>query len=63
VKSVIVVKIILGAILIFSGITKIADPSKAVNLMLDFKIIPDFVILPVVSVLPVAEILIGVILV
>ncbi|HHL57775.1 MAG TPA: DoxX family membrane protein, partial [Bacteroidetes bacterium] len=63
VKSVRVVKIILGIILIFSGIAKIADPSKAVNLMLEFKVIPELVILIVVSILPILEILIGVLLI
>jgi len=63
VKHVRVVKIILGLVLLFSGIAKITDPSKAVNLMLEFKIIPEALILPVVSILPVLEILIGVLLV
>jgi len=63
VKSVRVVKIILGIVLIFSGITKIIDPSKAVNLMLELKVIPEPVILIVISILPVLEILIGVLLI
>ena len=58
-----VVRIMLGIVLIFSGITKIEDPSKAVDLMLEFKAIPLVLILPVVSILPVLEILIGVLLV
>ena len=62
-KSVRVVKIILGIVLIFSGITKIIDPSKAVNLMLELKVIPEPVILIVISILPVLEILIGVLLI
>jgi len=60
VKHVRVIKIILGLLLIFSGITKIVDPSKTVNLMLEFKVIPEFLILIVVSILPILEILIGV---
>jgi len=63
VKHVRVIRIILGLVLIFSGITKIIDPSKAVNLMLDFKVIPEALILIIVSILPVLEILIGVLLV
>jgi len=63
VKHVRVIKIILGLVLNFSGIAKIIDPSKAVELMLELKIIPEPVILPVISVLPVLEILIGVLLV
>ena len=62
-KYVRIIKIILGAVLIFSGIAKFAYPSKAVNLLLEFKIMPEFLILPVVSVPPVLEILIGVLLV
>jgi len=56
VKYVRIIKIILGAVLIFSGIAKFAYPSKAVNLLLEFKIMPEFLILPVVSVPPVLEI-------
>jgi len=63
VKSVRVVKIILGIVLIFSGITKIIDPSKAVDLMLEFKVVPESLILIIVSILPVLEILIGVLLI
>jgi len=63
VKSLRVVKIILGIILIFSGITKIIDPSKAVDLMLEFKVIPESLILIIISVLPVLEILTGMLLV
>jgi len=63
VKSVRVVKIVLGIVLIFSGVAKIIDPSKAVDLMLEFKIIPEAVILIIVSILPVLEILIGVLLI
>ena len=62
-KSVRVIKVVLGLVLIFSGVAKIADPSKVVNLMLEFNIIPEAVILSVVSILPVLEILIGVLLV
>ena len=62
-KYVRIIKIILGAVLIFSGIAKFAYPSKAVNLLLEFKIMPEFLILPVVSVPPVLKILIGVLLV
>ena len=62
-KSVRVVRILLGIVLIFSGIAKIADPSKAVDLMLDFKVIPEALILIIVSILPVLEILIGVLLI
>ena len=62
-KSLRVVKIILGIILIFSGITKIIDPSKAVDLMLEFKVIPESLILIIISVLPVLEILTGMLLV
>ena len=62
-KHVRVIKIILGLILLFSGIAKIADPSKAVNLMLEFNIIPEALILIIISALPVLEILIGVLLV
>jgi len=63
VKHVRVIKIILGLILLFSGIAKIADPSKAVNLMLEFKIVPESVILIIISILPVLEILFGVLLI
>jgi len=63
VKSVRVVRILLGIVLIFSGITKIIDPSKAVDFMLEFKVIPEFLILIVVSILPILEILIGVLLI
>ena len=62
-KHVRVIRIILGLVLIFSGIAKIADPSKAVNLMLEFKIIPESLILIIISVLPVLEILTGMLLV
>ena len=62
-KHVRVIKIILGLILLFSGIAKIADPSNAVNLMLEFKIVPEALILIIISALPVLEILIGVLLV
>ena len=62
-KSVRVVRILLGIVLIFSGITKIIDPSKAVDFMLEFKVIPEFLILIVVSILPILEILIGVLLI
>ena len=62
-KSVRVVRIVLGLVLIFSGVAKIIDPSKAVNLILEFKIIPEAVILIIVSILPVLKILIGVLLV
>ena len=62
-KSVRVIKVVLGLFLIFSGVAKIADPSKAVDLLLEFKIIPEAVILIIVSILPVLEILIGVLLV
>jgi len=58
-----VVKIILGLVLTFFGIAKIIDPSKAVDLMMDFKAIPESLILIVISILPVAEILIGVLLI
>ena len=57
------VKIMLGLVLIFSGITKIADPSKAVNLMPEFKVISESLILIIASIPPVLEILIGVLLV
>jgi len=63
VKHVRVVRILLGIVLIFSGIAKIADPSKAVDLMLEFKAIPEAFILIIVSILPVLEILIGVLLI
>jgi len=63
VKHVRVVKIILGLVLTFFGIAKIIDPSKAVDLMMDFKAIPESLILIVISILPVLEILIGVLLV
>ena len=62
-KSVRVVRILLGIVLLFSGITKIIDSSKAVDLMLDFKVIPEALILIIVSILPVLEILIGVLLI
>ena len=62
-KHVRVVKIILGLVLLFSGIAKIVDPSKAVDLMLEFKVIPEALILIIVSILPVLEILIGVLLI
>ena len=62
-KSVRVVRILLGIVLIFSGIAKIADPSKAVDLMLEFKVIHVSLILIIVSILPVLEILIGVLLI
>ena len=62
-KSVRVVRIVLGLVLIFSGVAKIIDPSKAVNLMLELKVIPEPVILIVISILPVLEILIGVLLI
>jgi len=63
VKSVRVVRVLLGVVLIFSGITKIVDPSKAVDLMLEFKVIPEALILIIISVLPVLEILTGMLLV
>jgi len=63
VKYVRVIRIILGLVLIFSGIAKIADPSKAVSLMLEFKIIPESLILIIISILPVLEILTGVLLI
>ena len=62
-KSVRVVRVLLGVVLIFSGITKIVDPSKAVDLMLEFKVIPEALILIIISVLPVLEILTGMLLV
>ena len=62
-KHVRVIRIILGLVLIFSGIAKIADPSKAVNLMLEFKVIPEALILIIISVLPVLKILTGMLLV
>jgi len=63
VKSVRVVRILLGIVLIFSGITKIIDPSKAVDLMLEFKVILESLIFIIISVLPVLEILTGMLLV
>ena len=62
-KSVRVVRILLGIVLIFSGIAKIADPSKAVDLMLEFKVILESLIFIIISVLPVLEILTGMLLV
>ncbi len=62
-KHVRVIKILLGLILIFSGITKIIDPSEAVDLMLEFKIIPEVMIIYIISILNVSEILIGVFLI
>ena len=62
-KSVRVVRILLGIVLIFSGITKIIDPSKAVDLMLEFKVILESLIFIIISVLPVLEILTGMLLV
>jgi len=57
------VKFILGLVLLFSGISKILDPGKAVYLMIELKIIPEDLILIIISILLVLEILIGVFLV
>ena len=62
-KHVRVIKIILGIVLLFSGVTKILDPGKAVDLMIELKIIPEDLILIIISILPVLEILIGVLLI
>jgi len=58
-----VIKIIFGLILTFSGVAKIGDPAKAVDLMFEFKVIPESVILLVISILTVAEILVSVLLI
>jgi len=63
VKHVRIIKILLGCILIFSGIAKIVDPSKSVNLMIEFRIIPQGLIVSIISFLTVVEIFIGLLLV
>jgi len=51
-----IIRIILGVILIVSGIAKIIDPGKAVNLMVSLDILPYLIIMIIMAVLPVVEI-------
>ena len=58
-----IIRIILGVILIVSGIAKIIDPGKAISLMVSFNILPGFLIMIIMAVLPVVEICTGCLLV
>ena len=44
VKPVRIIQVLLGLILIVSGIDKVIDPEKTVSLMVSFNIIPDFLL-------------------
>jgi len=58
-----VLKIMLGLVLMFSGIAKIVDSSNAVNMIIEFRIIPQGLIISIFSFLTVVEILTGLLLI
>ena len=62
-KYVRVIRIILGLLLIFSGVAKIIDPSNAVKMMLDLGLLPLNLIIPLISFFPVVEIALGLLLI
>ena len=57
-----IIRIILGVILSVSGIAKIIDPGKAVNLIMEFRIIPGFMAAIIITLLPSIEIATGIFL-